>query len=277
MEDSQTPQIPRQPASAAHDAQLEKYTDEARADIYRRASQIQADTLFRDDDRWSAEELAAGARGAGISDEALQRAIAERERDLEHQQQQQLAATQTRAALRQKLLIGAVALVAVGGLTVWGVQAKMSGAYADVEAKRAQIENNLQRRHDLIPNLIQVTKTTLGQQNRLVAQLEAANRAALQAPPAQRGAAENQLSATIAQASAQISAAGSENARDLVAEMAGSENRLAQSRRQYNNAAAQYNRKSRGFPTTFVRPFLGYPGRIEPLQAGAAAREVPLF
>ena len=282
MEESQVPRptAAPQPAQAAnHDAQLERFSPDERDDIYRRAAQIEADTMFRDDDSWSAQELQAGARGAGISDAALQTAIAERERDLERQQQEKIVAQKQSAQLRQKLLIGAVAAVAIGGLTTWATQAKLSGSYAQVEATRAQIDNNLQRRHDLVPNLISVTRKTLDNQNALIAQLKRANDAALNAAPAQKAAAENELSAAIGAATAQLSAQdnASENVRDLVAELAGSENRLAQSRRQFNNAAAQYNQKARGFPTAFVRPFLGYPGRIEPLQADKSAREAPTF
>lgn len=273
-----TMQEQSQPHSAKNTpAELEKFDEQERADIYRRAAEIQADTLFRDDDRWSAEELAAGARGAGISDEALQRAIAERERDLERQQQEKIEAAQKRAALRQKLIVGAVALTALGGVTTWATQAKLSGAYANVETTRADIDNALQRRHDLVPNLISVSKATLDKQSRLIAQLEAANRLALNAPPAQKSAAEAELTAAIAQASAKLSEVGNENTRDLVAELAGSENRITQARRQFNRAAAQYNQKARGFPTALVRPVLGYPSRIEPLQATADAREVPKF
>ncbi len=279
MEESQIPRPVAAPQPAHHDAQLDRFSPDERDDIYRRAAQIEADTLFRDDDSWSAQELQAGARGAGISDAALKTAIAERERDLERQQQEKIAAQKQQSQLRQKLLVGAVAVVAIGGIVTWATQAKLSGSYAQVESTRAQIDNNLQRRHDLVPNLISVTQKTLDNQSALIAQLKRANDAAINAAPAQKAAAENELSAAIGAATAQLGAQdnASANVRDLVAELAGSENRLAQSRRQFNNAAAQYNQKARGFPTTFVRPFLGYPGRIEPLQADVAAREVPKF
>ncbi len=278
MEESQ-PRPTAAPQSASHDAQLERFSPDERDDIYRRAAQIEADTLFRDDDSWSAQELQAGARGAGISDAALKTAIAERERDLERQQQEKIVAKKQNSALRQKLIIGAVAAIAIGGLTTWATQAKLSGSYAQVESTRAQIDNNLQRRHDLVPNLISVTQKTLDNQSALIAQLKRANDAAINAAPTQKAAAENELSAAIGAATAQLSAQqnASDSARDLVAELAGSENRLAQSRRQFNNAAAQYNQKARGFPTTVVRPLLGYPSRVEPLQADVAARAVPKF
>ena len=267
------------PTTAQQDAQLERFSPEERADIYQRAAQIQADTLFRDDDTWSRDELAAGARGAGISDATLQAAIKERERDVAAASANAKVEAQARAGQRRKIAIAAAICAAIIGLSFLTTQAKLSGAYAQVESTRAQIDNNLQRRHDLVPNLISVTRKTLDNQGALIEQIKRANDAAIGAAPAQKIAAENDLSAAINAATAQLNAQQNVSAttRDLMAELAGSENRLAQSRRQFNNAAAAYNQKARGFPTTFVRPFLGYASRIEPLQADKAAQQAPAF
>ncbi len=269
---------PLQP-TPQQDAQLERFSPDERADIYKRAAQIQADTLFRDDDSWSRDELSAGARGAGISDETLQAAIKEREQDVAAAAEKTKVEAIQRAGQRKKLAIGGAIAAGVVGLSLLTTQAKLSGAYAGVESTRAQIDNNLQRRHDLVPNLISVTRKTLDNQSALIEQLRRANDAAQSAAPAQKIAAENDLTNAIGQVTAQLNARDNVSAttRDLVAELAGSENRLAQSRRQYNNAIAQYNRKARGFPTTFLRPFLGYPARIETLQADKAAQQAPTF
>ena len=258
----------------------EEYDESERDDIYRRAAEIQAQTLFaEDDDEWSADELAAGARGAGISDAALKAAIAERNRDIVKNDEQEKVAVVQRAALQKKLLVGGAVVLVLGGLTLWSAQAKLSGAYREVEAARAQVDNTLQHRHDLVPSLINITKEQLANQRQLIAQLEAANQTARSAKGADKNAAEADLTAAIAQATGklQTDAGDSPVALRLVDEMAGTENRITQTRRQYNNAAAIYNQKARGFPTTLARPFLGYPGRIEPLQADKAAREVPKF
>lgn len=258
----------------------EEYDESERDDIYKRAAEIQAETLFADDDdEWSAAELAAGARGAGISDTALKAAIAERNRDIVQNAEEEKVATKQRAALQKKLLIGGAIVVVIGGLTSLTTQAKLSKSYAQVESARAQVDNTLQRRHDLVPNLINVTKAQLANQRALIAQLEQANRAAQNAKGADKTATESNLTAAISAATSKLQTDASDSpvALRLVDEMAGAENRITQTRRQFNDAAAQYNQKARGFPTTFVRPFLGYPGRIEPLQADVAAREVPKF
>ena len=280
MQESQrpAPQIGAQP-TPEQAAELERFDPTERADIYRRAASIQADTLFRDDDTWSADELRAGARGAGISDQALQTAIKERERDaVAAAANAKIEATQ-RAAIRKKIAIGGAVVAGVVGLSLLTTQAKLSTAYASVESTRAQVDNTLQRRHDLVPNLINVTKAQLANQRALSAQLEAANKTAQSASGAGKSAAEADLSAAIAAATSKLQTDASDSpvAIRLVDEMAGAENRITQTRRQFNNAAAQYNQKARGFPTTFVRPLLGYPGRIELLQADKAAREVPTF
>ena len=274
MQESINPR--RTPAQQIDD----EYDEAERDDIYRRAAEIQAETLFADDDdEWSIEELAAGARGAGISEAALREAIAERQRDIVQDEQEEKVERAGRAALQQKLLIGGAVFVVLGGLTLWSAQAKLSGAYAQVEGARAQVDNTLQRRHDLVPNLIKVTKAQLANQRELIAQLEAANRAAQSAKGENVGAAEADLTAAISAATGklQTDAGDSPVALRLVDEMAGAENRITQTRRQYNNAAATYNQKARGFPTMFARPLLGYPGRIKPMQADKAAREAPKF
>lgn len=258
----------------------EEYDESERDDIYRRAAEIQAQTLFaEDDDEWSAEELAAGARGAGISDAALKAAIAERNRDLVQNDANEKVEKVQRAALQKKLLIGGAVVVVLVAITTLATQAKLSGAYQKVESTRAQMENTLQRRHELVPNLINITKAQLANQRALIAQLEAANKAAQSAQGADKSAAESQLSGAIAAATSKLQTDASDSpvALRLVDEMAGAQNRITQTRRQFNDAAANYNQKARGFPTTLVRPLLGYPGRIEPLQADAAAREVPTF
>lgn len=273
----QESQKPRRTAAQRID---EEYDEEERDDIYRRAAEIQAETLFAaDDDEWSADELAAGARGAGISDAALQTAIAERNREVIQDEQDEKVESAQRAVLQKKLLVVGAVVIVLGALTTLTTQAKLSGAYSQVESARAQVDNTLQRRHDLVPNLINVTKAQLANQRQLIAQLETANQAARNAKGDNKTAAEADLTAAISAATSrlQTDAGDSPVALRLVDEMAGAENRITQTRRQFNNAAAVYNQKTRGFPTTFVRPFLGYPGRIEPLQADKAARAVPTF
>lgn len=273
----QESQNPRRTAAQRID---EEYDEEERDDIYRRAAEIQAQTLFpEDNDEWSDAELAAGARGAGISDAALRQAIDERNSTIIQDEQNEKVEAKQRADLRKKMAIGGAIAAAVIGLSLLTTQAKLSGAYREVESARAQIDNTLQRRHDLVPNLINVTKAQLANQRELIAQLEAANQAAQSARGPNKSAAEADLTLAIRAATGrlQTDAGDSPVALRLVDEMAGAENRITQTRRQFNNAAAAYNQKARGFPTTFVRPFLGYPGRIEPLQADKAAHQAPKF
>lgn len=47
----------------------------------------------------------------------------------------------------------------------------------------------------------------------------------------------------------------------------GTENRIAVAMSRYNEAAANYNRTARSFPTVLVRPLLGFPGQIPPYEA----------
>ena len=167
----------------------EEYDESERADIYRRAAEIQAETLFADDDdEWSARRTGGGrARRGHQRCGAQSRHCATQPRNRGQPTRNRKSRPQQRAATRKKLAIGGAIAAGVVGLSLLTTQAKLSGAYAQVESTRAQVDNAIQRRHDLVPNLISVTKATLDNQRALIAQLEAANQIAQSARAARAG------------------------------------------------------------------------------------------
>ncbi len=225
--------------------------------------------------------LSRSANRAGISDAALQQAIKERDRDRQLAIQHERGRAAQKATLTKRLLIGSAVFAALSGVTLFGAQSTLGAHAAKVESTQAQVQNVLERRHNLIPSIINVTKRTLENQQALIESLNAANTAVQNAP---RGdaklQAEKQLSEAMSQTltALQSSEAGSSKAvQDLVTAMEGSENRIAGERRRYNQAVAEYNRAAAKFPTSWARAMLGYRARYDTFQASPAALQTPQF
>jgi LemA protein len=148
-----------------------------------------------------------------------------------------------------------------------------------VKAQWAQVQNQLQRRNDLIPNLVETVKGYASHESQVFEDI-AASRAKLAGAttPADQIAAANQQSAAlgrllvIVEAYPQLKA--NEQFNRLMDELSGSENRLAQERRRYNLAVQDYNTSRRQFPgviTARIFKFKDYPL----FEAPPEAQQVP--
>jgi LemA protein len=279
---------PQRPGRQSRPGDTERvYTDKDAEDIYGRAAEIHAETLFQDKDaKLSETELEDSAERIGIHEKYVDQAIDERrqaQRRAEEEKRRQEAAAREAAARRATLiqrgvLVGGL-FIALCGVSVWRTQAVLSGAQSKVEASRAQVDNALQRRHELVPQLIKVTKATLEQQQALTQALAAANQRAASATPAERPEAEANLETAIQRALDEVGtqSQGSPVVLRLTDEMAGAANRISVERHKYNEAVSKYNSAAGTFPANIVGSLMGYPRRYEFFQADAAARQAPAF
>ncbi len=257
------------------------YTDDEARKIYERAAQMQSETLFADEPKTHHDEVERAAGRAGIAEEYVDAAGAE----LISEQHAAVEAARERAvrgrALRQKAGWAVGALAVLFGLVLWRGQASLSAESAQVMASRAQIENVIQRRHDLVPNLIRVTKACIDDQRDLITALQTAYaHTSTVGDQAQKSAAEASLHDAMngAMDALKTSAQGrSPLVARLSDELAGSENRIAVERHKYNLVAAEYNRVAGTFPTNVVRPLLGYPAQYEYFKAEPGAAATPQF
>ncbi len=148
-----------------------------------------------------------------------------------------------------------------------------------IKTQWAQVENQLQRRNDLIPNLVETAKG-YAQQERDVFGAIADSRAKLAGAqsPEQQMAAANEQSNALARLLVVV-----ENYPDLKSnqtfarlmdELAGTENRLAVERMRYNEAVQRYNTQRRSFPSNITAGIFGF--KEYPLfQAPESAKQVP--
>ncbi len=223
----------------------------------------------------SRSALEAGAEAAGISDEFVELAVEElrleRERD---------AARRAAARRRRKMAIIVVAVLFI--ISALFGHMSLNARLTEVEEKRAQLENVLQRRHDVVPNLIAVAEASAAHEEGLVAALsEVYQRLGKQQALEQRQVLEQELGKRARALVAQLRADPKTSSMGLFVrlsdEMAGAENRIAVERKRYNEAVAAYNRTARSFPVFVVRPFLGFPSAFSLFEASDEAKQLPRF
>ena len=149
-----------------------------------------------------------------------------------------------------------------------------------VEAAWSQVENQLQRRADLIPNLVEVVKGYAKHEkgvfddiaNARAAMLGASSRAdKIQTANQFEGAISKLMSITENYPNLKADA----NFARLMDELAGSENRLAVERKRYNDSVQQYNTDVRGLPGRWWASIGGFPDHKDYFKAEAGAKAVP--
>jgi len=263
--------------------QEEGYTAAEADEVFARAADLHSKTLLRDDtEEMTQDDLEDSAERAGIPEQFVEEAIRQlRVERREQEARQKQEAAQQAARQRQ---IKKIALIAAPIIVLFAILAHsvLNRQFTNVEEKRAQLDNVLERRRDLIPNLIALSRASAPQEQELGASLTALHRRAGQAPsPEQRLEIEAQLGQ---QAKELMTAMGRDPRASSVAsfmrlsdEMAGAENRIAVERKRYNEAVAGYNRTVRGFPMFLLRPFLGFPGSLPYFQASPDSQQALTF
>ena len=132
-----------------------------------------------------------------------------------------------------------------------------------IKTQWAQVENQLQRRNDLIPNLVETTKGFAQQERDVFGQI-ADSRAKLAGAqtPEQTIQAANEQSAALARLLVVVEnypqLRSSETFNRLMDELAGTENRIAVERMRYNERVQEYNTLRRQFPSNITAGVFGF-------------------
>jgi LemA protein len=143
----------------------------------------------------------------------------------------------------------------------------------------AQVENQLQRRNDLIPNYVETVKGYAKQETTIFTAIaDARARMAGARNPAETIAANNQLESALARLLVVVEnypvLKSSENFMRLQDELAGTENRIATERMRYNEVVRDYNVRIRRFPANLVAGAFNF-AAMPLFEAPAAAKGVP--
>ncbi len=170
-----------------------------------------------------------------------------------------------------------VALIVGGSLA--GTYNRLVSQNEDVTKSWAQIQNVLQRRSDLIPNLVETVKGYAAHEREVFEQVaEARSRLAGAVSPREAAAANagvaSALGRLLAIAENYPALKANENFIRLQDELAGTENRIAFERKNYNDAVRTFNTTIKRFPTNLLAGFFRFSER-EYFEAEAGAKEVP--
>ena len=172
-------------------------------------------------------------------------------------------------------------------ILVVALAAYLISAYNGLIRRRNQIENawsqidvQLKRRLNLIPNLVETVKGYASHEKDTLDAVITARNAAVAAPdtPAAQAQAENALSGTLRQLFALGEAypdlKANQNFLALQEELSATEGRVAYSRQFYNDSVLGYNNKLQQFPTMYFAKMLKFERR-EYFEADEAARSTP--
>ena len=176
------------------------------------------------------------------------------------------------------VLLGVTALAI--GLMYVGRRNQMVVKSQAVEAQWHQVDVDLQRRADLIPNLVETVKGYAAQEQTVFGDIAKARSALLSAQsPSERIAANAQLEGTLVRFLAVTEnypqLRSNENFLRLQDELAGTENRIAVERRRYNLAVQDYNTYIGLFPNNVFAGWAGFKPNNAYFAATEGGREVP--
>ena len=176
--------------------------------------------------------------------------------------------------------VGMVALLCLISLVAPGCSYNQFVAQEEgIKTQWAQVENQLQRRNDLIPNLVETTKGIAQQERDVFGQI-AESRAKLSGAqtPAQTMQAANEQSAALARLLVIVEnypqLRSNETFNRLMDELSGTENRIAVERMRYNEQVQAYNTSRRQFPSNITAGIFGF-GEHEVFNAPPEAERVP--
>jgi LemA protein len=160
------------------------------------------------------------------------------------------------------IILGVIVVIVLWAISVYNglvaLRQRVGQAGSDIDVQ-------LKQRHDLVPNLVETVKGYAGHERGTLEAVVQARNAAMAAQgqgPAQRAAAENMLSGALRQLFALSEAypnlKANANFQELQAELTDLENKIAASRRFFNNAVQEYNTGIQQFPAALFASTFGF-------------------
>jgi LemA protein len=182
-----------------------------------------------------------------------------------------------------------IALVIVGVLLLVGLMlgGSLMSAKNDLVTEReavhgawSQVDVVLQRRLDLIPNLVETVKGSATHEEKVIGEVTEARAAMMGAKtPQERIQANSQLDGALSRLMVVVenypNIKANENFLRLQDELAGTENRIAVERRKYNEVVQRYNTDIALFPKNIAAGMFGFQREDAYFKADTAAKEAP--
>ncbi|MCF1600786.1 LemA family protein [Tetragenococcus halophilus] len=157
---------------------------------------------------------------------------------------------------------------------------RLASAENDVDASWSQVENVMQRRADLVPNLVESVQGSMQQEQEIFGNIAEARQAYNEAnTPEETVEANDELSGQLSTMVNVIredypELSSNDNVRTLMSQLEGTENRISTERRRYIQSVNQYNQLLVRFPNNLVANIFNF-DRKDNFEAEEGAQEVP--
>jgi len=166
----------------------------------------------------------------------------------------------------KKILAGLIAVIVVAVIYLGGSYNSLVQAENEVDASWAQVESQLQRRYDLIPNLVNSVPGAMDNEQEIFTAIADARAGVTSAETVEESIEANQQLDTAVN-SLMVSVedypelTSNANVTALMDELAGTENRIATERGRFNEVVRSYNNKVESFPTSIFANLSGFDER----------------
>lgn len=178
-----------------------------------------------------------------------------------------------------KIAIIVIAIIILLGVFLVGGYNSLVSLEQTVNSAQSNIDTQLQRRSDLIPNLVNTVKGYAAQEKDIFTDIaNARSKLAGASNVTDKANADNDLSNALSRLLVVVERypdlKSNQNFRDLSVQLEGTENRIAIARQDYNTAVTNYNTKRRKFPSNIIASIFGF--KEKPLyKASTGAEQVP--
>lgn len=171
--------------------------------------------------------------------------------------------------------------ILIGVFLIQGTYNKIVSSDEAIDANWAQVENVLQRRYDLIPNLVNTVKGFADHEKEVLTEVTRLRSQWGEAKSVQdKAKAASLLESALGRLMVVVenypNVKADQSFIRLQDELAGTENRVAVERRRYNEAVQFYNTTIRKFPGAFIANYAGFEKRDVYFEATEAATEAPV-
>jgi len=180
----------------------------------------------------------------------------------------------------KKIITGLVIVAVIIAVPFIGVYNGIVSKHETISAKWAQVENQLQRRNDLIPNLVNTVKGYASHEKTVFEEVTRARSQWAKAGSVDEkvkaaGAVDAALGRLLFVAENYPNLKADQAFLKLMDELSGTENRIAVERMRYNEAVQNFNITVRTFPGNIVAGMFGYKAATEYFKAEDKAKAVP--
>ncbi len=181
--------------------------------------------------------------------------------------------------LWRNIAIGIVAVLVLGALWVVSARNGFVTAQESIKGAWAQVENQLQRRYDLIPNLVNTVKGYAKHEKEVFENIAAARaKLAGARTVGERVQASSQMESALARLLVVVEnyplLKADQSFNRLMDELAGTENRISVERRRFNDMVQAYNKSVQLFPRNLVAKQFGF-AKMDYFEMNEKAKETP--